>query len=277
VAMVAQWLRAARQDPRRKSASLTYATVIVVVQIGWVASIFLPLTVTYGLVGFALLAAAEMIGPWLAESRRGGTPWHAHHIAERYGLLAIIALGEGVVGTVASLTAVVGEHGWTPDAAILAISGTGLTFGMWWIYFAVPTADLLHRHRERSFAFGYLHIAVFGAIVGTGAGLHTAAYFVEEQSTLGSTGTVLSVAVPVGVYVGLIFVVYGLMARTWDVLHVVLLVLTVGTLAAAVIAASAGVPMTACLLIVTLAPLVSVVGFELIGHRHMAAVLAKDA
>jgi low temperature requirement protein LtrA len=277
VAMVAQWLRAARQDPARKSASLTYATVITVVQVGWIASIFLPLSVTFGLVGFALLAAAEMVGPWLAESRRGGTPWHAHHIAERYGLLAIIALGEGVVGTVASLTAVVGEHGWTPDAAILAISGTGLTFGMWWIYFSVPTADLLHRHRERSFWFGYLHIAVFGSIVATGAGLHTAAYYVEEQSTLGSTGTVLSVAVPVGVYVGLVYLLYLRMVRSWDALHLILLVLTVGTLGAAVVAAWAGVPMTACLLIVTLAPLVSVVGFEVIGHRHMSAALARDA
>lgn len=277
VAMVAQWLRAARQDPARKPASLTYATVITIVQVGWIASIFLPLSVTFGLVAFVLLALAEMIGPWLAESRRGGTPWHAHHIAERYGLLAIIALGEGVVGTVASLTAVVGEHGWTPDAAILAISGTGLTFGMWWIYFSVPTADLLHRHRERSFWFGYLHIAVFGAIVATGAGLHTAAYYVEEQSTLGSTGTVLSVAVPVGVYVGLVYLLYLRMVRAWDVLHVVLLVLTIGTLAAAVVAASAGVPMTSCLLIVTLAPVVSVVGFEIIGHRHMSAALAKDA
>lgn len=277
VAMVAQWLRAARQDPARKPASLTYATVITVVQVGWIASIFLPLSVTFGLIAFALLACAEMIGPWLAESRRGGTPWHAHHIAERYGLLAIIALGEGVVGTVASLTAVVGEHGWTPDAAILAIAGTGLTFGMWWIYFSVPTADLLHRHRERSFWFGYLHIAVFGAIVATGAGLHTAAYYVEEQSTLGSTGTVLSVAVPVGVYVGLVYLLYLRMVRTWDVLHVVLLVLTIGTLAAAVVAASAGVPMTSCLLIVTLAPVVSVVGFEIIGHRHMSAALDRDA
>ena len=169
------------------------------------------------------------------------------------------------------------QHGWTPDAAILAISGTGLTFGMWWIYFSVPTADLLHRHRERSFWFGYLHIAVFGTIVATGAGLHTAAYYVEEQSTLGSTGTVLSVAVPVGVYVGLVYLLYLRMVRTWDVLHVVLLVLTIGTLAAAVVAASAGVPMTACLLIVTLAPVVSVVGFEIIGHRHMSDALARDA
>ncbi|MCW2734178.1 MAG: rane protein, partial [Mycobacterium sp.] len=162
VAMVTQWLRAARQDPARRSASLTYATVITIVQIGWIASIFLPLSVPVGLVVFALLGIAEMVGPWLAETRKGGTPWHAHHIAERYGLLAIIALGEGVVGTVASLGAVVTEHGWTPDAVILAVAGTGLTFGMWWIYFAVPAADLLHAHRERSFRFGYLHIAVYG-------------------------------------------------------------------------------------------------------------------
>ncbi|MBJ7339632.1 low temperature requirement protein A [Mycolicibacterium sp.] len=276
VAMVAQWLRAARQDPGRKAASLTYATVITIVQLGWIASIFLPLSVSSGLVVFALLAVAEMVGPWLAETRRGGTPWHAHHIAERYGLLAIIALGEGVVGTVASLTAVVGEHGWTPDAVILAVAGTGLTFGMWWIYFAVPSADLLHAHRERSFPFGYLHIAVFGAIVATGAGLHTAAYYVEEQSVLGAVGTVLAVVVPVGVYIGLVFVLYGLMVRTCDVFHVLLAVLTVGVLVGAVGCAAAGVPMTACLLIVTLAPVVSVVGFEVLGHRHVAVAIAAS-
>jgi low temperature requirement protein LtrA len=267
VAMVVQWLRAARQNPPRRSASLTYAAVITVAQVGWIVSILLPLSVVAGLVVFALLAAFEMLGPWLAETRMGGTPWHAHHIAERYGLLAIIALGEGVVGTVASLTAVVGEHGWTPDAVILAVAGTGLTFGMWWIYFAVPAADLLHAHRERSFAFGYLHIAVFGAIVGTGAGLHTAAYYVEEHSALGAVGTVLAVVVPVAVYVTLVYVLYGLMVKAWDGLHVLLGVLTAGVLVAAVIAAAAGVPMTACLLIVTLAPVVSVVGFEVLGHR----------
>jgi low temperature requirement protein LtrA len=277
VAMVAQWLRASRQDPERKSASLTYAAVITVVQVGWIGSIFLPLSVAVGLVVFALLAVLEMIGPWLAETRMGGTPWHAHHIAERYGLLAIIALGEGVVGTVASLTAVVSEHGWTPDAAILAVAGTGLTFGMWWIYFAVPAADLLHAHRERSFWFGYLHIAVFGAIVATGAGLHTAAYYVEEHSTLGSVGTVLSVAVPVGIYIGLVYVLYGLMVGAWDASHVLLVVLTAGALVAAAVAAAAGVPMTACLLIVTLAPVVSVVGFEVIGHRHTAAAANTPA
>lgn len=276
IALVAQWLRAARQDPERRSACLTYAGAITIVQVGWIGSIFLPVSVPVGLGMFVILSFAEMFGPWLAENRRGGTPWHAHHIAERYGLLAIIALGEGVVGTVASLTAVVEEHGWTPDAVILVIAGTGLTFGMWWIYFVLPGGDLLHAHRERSFAFGYLHIGVYGAIVGTGAGLHTAAYYVEQHSELGSVGTVLSVAIPVAAYVALVFAVYGLMVKAWDAFHILLAVLTAAVLVSAVAAAAAGVPMTACLLIVTLAPVVTVVGFEVLGHRHMARDIAAS-
>ena len=82
----------------------------------------------------------------------------------------------------------VGEQGWTTDAVLIVVAGTGLTFGMWWVYFVVPPADLLHVHRERSFSFGYLHIAMFGAIVATGAGLHAAAYYVEEHSELGVDG-----------------------------------------------------------------------------------------
>lgn len=274
IALVGQWLRAARQDPAHRSACLTYATVITVAQIGWIASIFLPLSVVAGLIVFVVLGLVEISGPMLAEKRRGNTPWHSHHIAERYGLLAIIALGEGVVGTVASLSAIVAEHGWTADAIYLVVAGTGLTFGLWWIYFAVPAGDLLHARRELSFVFGYLHIPLFAAIVATGAGLHTAAYYVEDHSEIGSIGTVFSVVIPVAVFVVLVYVLYALMVRTWDVFHVVLLVLTAGVLVGAVVAAAAGVPMAVCLLIATLAPVVSVVGFEVVGHRHAAAAIA---
>jgi low temperature requirement protein LtrA len=126
---------------------------------------------------FAVMIAIELTGPLLAEKRMGGTPWHAHHIAERNGLLTIIALGEGVVGTVASLSAVVAGQGWTTGAVLVAVAGTGLTFGMWWVYFVLPAANRLHAHRERSFGYGYLHIVQFGSIVATGAGLHAAAYY----------------------------------------------------------------------------------------------------
>ena len=149
VAMVIQWLRAAGQDPARKSACLTYAVSITVAQIGWIAIAVVNTTVGVTFVLFAVMLAVELSGPLIAEKRQGGTPWHAHHIAERNGLLTIIALGEGVVGTVASLSAMVAEHGWTTDAALVAVAGTGLTFGLWWVYFVVPSAHLLHAHRER--------------------------------------------------------------------------------------------------------------------------------
>ena len=100
------------------------------------------------------------------------------------------------------------------------MAGTGLTFGMWWIYFAIPAADLLHAHRERSFASATCTSRCTPR--STGAGLHTAAYYVERHSELGWVGTVLTVAIPVGVYVALVYVLYGVLVRSWDAFHVVL-------------------------------------------------------
>jgi low temperature requirement protein LtrA len=274
IALVGQWLRAATQDPQHRSACLTYVTAVTVAQTGWIASIFLHTSVPVTFVVVAVLIGVEALGPVLAEIRRGGTPWHAHHISERYGLLTIIALGEGVVGTVASLSAVVSAQGWTFDAVFVVVAGVGLTFGMWWTYFVVPQADLLHAYRERSFWFGYFHIIVFGAIVATGAGLHAAAYYIEHHSKLGSVETVLTVAVPVGAYIASVYVLYMLMVRTVDTFHVLLVVLSAAVLGVAVWLAAAGVSMANCLLVVTLAPVVTVIGFELVGHRHAAEAIA---
>ena len=60
-------------------------------------------TVAETFIWVGVLILVEFAGPWVAERRKGGTPWHAHHIAERYGLIVIIALGEGIIGTIASL------------------------------------------------------------------------------------------------------------------------------------------------------------------------------
>ncbi|MET0900654.1 MAG: low temperature requirement protein A [Mycobacterium sp.] len=268
IAMVFQWLRAARQDPERRKACLTYAVWISVAQVGWIGVLLADtsLEVTFVLVG--LMTLIEMIGPRLGEKVRGGTPWHTHHIVERYGLLVIIALGEGVVGTVASIAAVVNEQGWSTDAILVALAGTGLTFGMWWVYFVVPAAEALHEQRERSFLFGYGHILIFGAIVATGAGLHAAAYFIEDHSKLGSVETVASVAIPVGIYLLLIFALYAMLVRALDPFHLVLAIVSLGVLVGSVGLAAAGVDMAVCLLVVMAAPVVAVVGFEFMGHRH---------
>lgn len=275
VAMVTQWLRAARQDPAHRGACLTYALWITLAQVGWIVAIFVHTSLAVTAVIVIALVLVELMGPLLAESTRGGTPWHAHHIVERYGLFTIIALGEGVVGTVASLTAVVEAQGWTFDAAFVAVAGIGLTFGMWWTYFALPQAEVLHVRRERSFWFGYLHIVVFGAIVATGAGLHVAAYYVEHHTELGSVATVLTVVVPVGVYLLMIYVLGAVLTRTLALFHVAVMLVTAAVLAAAVVLAADGVSMANCLLVVTLAPVVSVVAHELRGHRHTAAAVSR--
>ncbi len=273
IAMVGQWIRAARQDPDRRSTCLTYAATITVAQIGWIGIFFAETSVPVTFLLVAAMMAVELAGPFLVESRKGGTPWHAHHIAERYGLLTIIALGEGVVGTVASLSAVVEAQGWTADAILVAVAGTGLTFGMWWVYFVLPSAHLLHAQRGKSIPYAYGHIVVFGAIVATGAGLHAAAYYIEHHSKLGSVATVLSVAIPVGIYIASVYLLYALLVGGWDSFHALLLVLTAAALVAAVVLAAAGLSMAVCLLVIMLAPVVSVVGFELLGHRHTAEAI----
>lgn len=275
IALVALWIRAAKQDPARRSICLTYAVTLSVAQIGWIAIMIVDasLPVTFVLVG--VMTVVELAGPWLVETRKGSAPWHAHHIAERYGLLTIIALGEGIVGTVASLSAEVTAEGWTVDAVLVAVAGIGLTFGMWWIYFVVPSSHLLHADRRRAIRFGYSHIPLFGAIVATGAGLHAAAYYIDHHSALSSVGTVLTVAIPVGVYIGSIFLLYTLLVGEWDSFHTLLLALTATVLVGAVALAAAGVSMPVCLLIITLAPMVTILGFELVGHRHAAAVVSR--
>jgi len=99
VAMVFQWLRASRQDPGRSHVCRTYVATIVVSQVLWVAWMLaeLPIATTFAVAAVPVLI--ELSGPVIAERRGGGTPWHPHHIAERHGLVIIIALGEGLIGT----------------------------------------------------------------------------------------------------------------------------------------------------------------------------------
>ena len=279
VAMVAQWLRAAKQDPSRRQVALTYAGFIVVAQVGWVALAVLHLGLGPTFAVAAVLYLIELGGPVMAERKGagsgGGTPWHAHHIAERYGLLTIIALGEGVFGTIASVSALVEGQGWTVDAAIVAVAGVGLTFGLWWSYFTLPSGVILHHFRNRSWVWGYGHILIFAAIAATGAGLHVVALVVEGEARLSESDAVLAVAIPVLVFVVALFALYTYLVRTFDPFHLGLLLGTIAFIVTGVVLAEAGVALSVCLVTVTLAPLVVVVGYETIGHRHAVSSLRR--
>jgi low temperature requirement protein LtrA len=279
VAMVAQWGRAARQDPQRAPACRTYIVTILVAQAGWVALALARTSVGAMFAWAAVLLLIELGGPVVAETRKGGTPWHPHHIAERYGLLVIIALGEAILGTIAALGAIVGPEGqgWSVEAAVVGFAGVALTFGMWWIYFVMPCGEILERRRDRSFGWGYGHIPLFAAVVATGAGLHVAAYLVEDKSELGVLDTLLTTAIPLAIYVLAVYLLYVYLSRTVDRLHFLLIGASAVLLGASLAMAAADVSIEWCLLVLSLVPWVTVIGYETVGHRHNAQVIADLA
>ena len=285
VSLVLMWLRVARQDPVNRRVALRYAGFNVLIQAGWLTVALLRLENVPLLVALlVILWVAEFAGhpyaTWHAKDADHtwqGTPWNAKHISERYGLLVIITLGEGFLGTIVAVAAVVAHVGWSGEAVLIVIAGTGLTFGLWWTYFILPSAPVLARHRERKWAWGYGHIVLFGAVAAVGAGLHVAAYAAEGETTIGTVGVVLSVAIPVLVFSLSYFVLWSILFRAVDMFHVMLAAGMALFLIAGVVAAIAGLPLGWCLLVVMLSPFVVVVGYETAGYRHVEADVRRES
>jgi len=275
VPMVSQWLRAAHQDPMRRRTCQTYAITITVSQIGWVLLLFVDAPPVTMLLIFVPLMLIELAGPVIAERKSaGGTPWHPHHIAERYGLLAIIALGEVLLGTVASLEAVLDKSGWTFDIALFVVGGVGLTFGMWWVYFLLPAGEVLAHRRDRSFIWGYGHFFVFASIAAVGAGLHVVALYLEQAATISATAVMLSVAIPVAIYFVSLGVLYGNLVG----LHPHMTAVTFGKLGIVVLSvvlAAAGVDLSICVVVIALSPAVSVIAQETGGGARMEELVQE--
>jgi low temperature requirement protein LtrA len=275
VATVALWIRVARHDEARRKTAIAYVVNVSIAQLGWVALIFLSLPVGITLVFTTTLMLLELCGPLFAEKRYGPTPWHPHHIAERYGLLVIITLGEVILGTILAISAVIEEQGWSLEAGLIAFGGTALAFGMWWNYFVLPFGDVLEKHRWRGFPWGYLHLFIFGALVAVGAGLHVAANVISHHAHVDATFAVLSIAIPVLVYLTFLFGIYAVTMMQFDLLYVWLYLGAVAALAVSVVAVSLGASLGTSLLLIACAPAVVVVGYETVGWRRGARILQR--
>jgi low temperature requirement protein LtrA len=276
VATIALWVRAAKHDPARRRTALTYVVFVSLTQLGWVVLIFVNLPLSTTLAFTSALILLELVGPYVAEhGREGGTPWHAHHIAERYGLLVIITLGEIILGTILAISAVIEKQDWSIEAALVAFSGTALAFGLWWSYFTMPSGKVLARFRERGFVWGYGHYFIFAGLAGTGAGLHVAAYEIEGVAHIDMVQALLAVVIPVTVFMVALFTIYSLLLRQFDPFHIWLFIGSVVVLALAVVAVMAGASFGVGILITAASPFVVVVGYETVGHRHQAAALER--
>jgi low temperature requirement protein LtrA len=198
LALVAQWLRAARNDERRRATDLRYAAGIALIQVLWLVRLALP--DPWVTIAFLILVVGELLVPIVAERAEGGpTTYHPHHIAERYGLFTIIVLGESVAAaTVAVRTGLdTGEH---PSAMVsLAAAGLVIVFALWWLYFDRSAHGLLTTLRT-SILWGYGHYFIFAAAAAVGAGLAVAVDYETRHTQISGTLAAYAVALPVAVY-----------------------------------------------------------------------------
>ncbi|QHC02348.1 low temperature requirement protein A [Epidermidibacterium keratini] len=199
VAMVAQWLRASRAEGPTQATARAYALGYGTVQALWVGWLFLPLGPVLKLILFAVLAVAEIAVPIVAE-RRAGTPWHPHHITERYGLFTLLLMGESLLASTNALIEArsEGEHG--AQLLWIAILAIVITAALWWIYFWPPHyIEIEGMHR--SFRYGYMHYFIFAAAGALSSGIEVEIGAVTGESKLGPIAASYAVTIPVAVFV----------------------------------------------------------------------------
>jgi low temperature requirement protein LtrA len=236
VALVGHWLRAAASDPRHRRTALRYAVGIVACQTAWLCLLILPGTWRVGL--FVVLASMELLVPVWAE-RANPTPWHPHHIAERYGLFTIIVLGESVLSATLAMQAAIGDGRVTLPLLGLIVGGLLTLFSMWWIYFDQPAHRLLISSRI-AFLWGYGHLLIFAATAAVGAGLAASADVIMGRSHASPVAIGASVAVPVVLFVLAVWVLQSRPGRggrggSWAFVVVSILILGVTALPWAVL------------------------------------------
>jgi low temperature requirement protein LtrA len=207
LAMVGQWLRAARQDPGHRRTALRYAVGIVVVQAAW-AMMFLvpPEQRPLAFLGFAV---AEMAVPAWAE-RSGRTTWHPHHIAERYGLFTIIVLGESVLAASMAIQAITSTDGLSVPLARVILGGLLTIFAMWWLYFDGAFAGHLNGGYRGAFIFGYGHFVVLGTAAMVGPGLAVLADQAAQHAGISRTGAGLALGIPAALFLCSLWVMHWL-------------------------------------------------------------------
>src|SRR5688572_10131224 len=203
LAVVTQWLRAGASDPERRTTARRYAVGVTALQLAWVAMFFVP---GLWVPGFLILAALELAVPVWAE-RAGPTTWHPQHIAERYGLLTLIVLGESILAANVAIQTALAAGETVSALAPLIIGGLLIVYSMWWVYFDRPVHDLLTSFRK-AFVWGYGHYFVFGAAAAVGAGLAVAVDAATQTAKIGPVGAGVAVAIPVATYLLCLWVLH---------------------------------------------------------------------
>ena len=148
----------------------------------------------------------------------------------------------------------------------MIVAGIVLTFGLWWAYFTFDMGTALHHVRRAAPAFIGFHFLILLGLAAAGAGLHVAGYVLEDAASIPTIVAVAAVAVPVLLFFFGIYSLYSWMVPESDRRHIVLVVLTMGLALASLGLAAAGLSPAWCLVVLMLAPVPTIVGYEWFGR-----------
>jgi len=128
VAQIALCMPASRDQPNLRASVIGLA-----ISTGIASGLLVGASFAAGTLQGALWALAlvlDIAGPYFF----GAEGWQLkpHHLAERHGLIVIIALGESIVAV-----GVGAEHGVDAVVVVAAMLGAAVAAALWWLYFDV--------------------------------------------------------------------------------------------------------------------------------------------
>lgn len=196
ISQIYLWIKSAYHDPERKGTSYRYAIGLALAMVGWVTMYFFN---DWPLWAWLPMCLFELMVPFWAENKTP-TPWHPHHMAERYSLFTIIVLGESVVAATQGLQLAISDTDVNLVEFIPTIfGGLLLLFSMWWIYFFKPSHPILEENKV-PVLWGYGHFFIFASGTAVGAALVVAFEHVVHPDHLSD--------LQVGMFIGMSVIIY---------------------------------------------------------------------
>lgn len=197
IAMIAQWLRASRSAGALRSATRRYALGIAGVQVLWILFLLVP-SGPMQIVAFVAFALVEISVPVFAEHRQQ-TPWHPHHITERYGLFTLIVLGESLLASANAIIDAISEVESLGPLIAISVLTLMVTASLWWIYFWPPHHRAISTFRS-SLRYGYTHYFVFAAAAAFSAGIEVEIDVLTGESHLSNIAASFTVTIPISLF-----------------------------------------------------------------------------
>lgn len=124
---------------------------------------------------WALAAAADLASPRLTRRHMIRIPFDSGHLAERFGLFVMIAIGESIVAIGAPVAS--REH-LTAGPLLAVAMAFALACGLWWVYFHLAADAIRHGLRAAAVpadvvrqVLSYGHLSLIASVIGVAVGM----------------------------------------------------------------------------------------------------------